>query len=298
MKNNENDISVSDLLFELSNDIRYDILKLIKSKPKRPSTIASELNLSPSEVSRSFSRLNEARLITKNVDNYYSITNFGEHILHLLEEIEFITLHKDYFISHNSVKIPLEFQKRMSELCDYSMITSFMEFVTEILEILANSKKFIWMYIDQYPLIAMDAISDSLDKGVQIKIIEQRNLLGPEVVFEKKHYMQMIDGVPSVQIRKRSSCDVYLILSDAGGVVAFPTEDGYDYSGFVTRKNCESSWGSYLFEYYWENSMVADLGNIVITNNSIDLSNHNNTRKRADEWVRIFSRLNWSKEDT
>ena len=87
-------IALSDLLFELSNDIRYNILKLIKTTPKRPSVIASELDLSPPEVSRSFSRLNDAQLITKNVDNYYSITNLGEHILNLLEEMEFVTKHR------------------------------------------------------------------------------------------------------------------------------------------------------------------------------------------------------------
>ncbi|MCW4014367.1 MAG: ArsR family transcriptional regulator [Candidatus Bathyarchaeota archaeon] len=294
MKNNENIITVSDLLFELSNDIRYDILRLIKSDPKRPSIIASELKLSPSEVSRSFTRLNEAHLITKNVDNHYSITNFGEHILHLLEELEFITSHKEYFLSHCSVKIPLNFQKRMSELCDYSMTSSFMEFVTAINEILENSKKFIWMYIDQYPLIALDAIRASLDNGTKIRIIEQRNLLGPEIVFDKKHHMKTLDGVPGVQIRKRNACDVYLILADAGAVVAFPSETGFDYSGFVTRNNCESSWGADLFEHYWANSMVADLGKMVLTEDIIDLSNVNNSRKRADEWVKIFSRLDWT----
>lgn len=298
MENYENIIRVSDLLFELSNDTRYSILRLVKEEPKRPSIIASELDLTPSEVSRSFSRLNDSKLITKNIDNHYSITNFGKHILHLLEEIEFITMHREYFLTHSSVSIPQSFQKRMSELFGYRLISPFMEFVNSINEILLDSKKFVLMYIDQYPLIALDAIRSSLDKGVKIRIIEQRNLLGPEIIFDKKHHKINFDDVPGVQIRKRSRCDVYLILTDAGGVVSFPAENGFDYSGFITRGNCETSWGTELFEYYWNKSMVADLGKIVLTEDIIDLSNVKNTRKRADEWVKIFSRLDWSEENS
>ena len=287
-------IALSDLLFELSNDIRYNILKLIKTTPKRPSVIASELDLSPPEVSRSFSRLNDAQLITKNVDNYYSITNLGEHILNLLEEMEFVTKHREYFLSHTSVNIPICYQKRMSELQEFTLITSFMEFVNAINEVLENSKKFINMYIDQYPLIALNAIRDSLEKGAHLRIIEQRNLLGPEIKFDDKYIRATFDHIPSVQIRNRNSCDIYLIISDAGSVVSFKSGHGFDYSGFVTKNNHESSWGADLFGYYWENSMTAELGKILLNEDIIELSNMNNTRKRADEWVRVFSRLDWS----
>ena len=290
----EDIIALSDLLFEISNDVRYKILKLIKSDPKRPSVIASELDLSAPEVSRSFSRLNDARLITKNIDNQYSITNLGEHILNIIEEMEFLTKYREYFLSHTSVNIPLRFQKRISELHGYELTNSFMEFVNSINEILMNSKKFILMYIDQYPLIALDAIRNSLAEGVKIKIIEQRNLLGPEIAFEEKYLKPTYDAIPGVQIRKRNSCDIYLIMSDAGGVVAFKNNNGFDYSGFITRRNCESCWGVDVFEYYWENSMKADLGKIMYNGDIIELSNRNNSRKRADEWVRVFSRLKWS----
>lgn len=286
--------SISDLLFELSNEIRYNILKLIKTSPKRPSVIASQLGLTPPEVSRNFSRLNESKMITKDVDNHYSITNLGDHVLNLLEEMEFMTLHKDYFVSHCSVKIPKKFQKRISELSTYSMLTSFMEFVTSINEIINESKDFIWLYIDQYPLIALDAIKSSLEDGVEIRIIEQQNLLGPEIVFEKKYLVDRPDTVPTIQIRTQDECDVYLVVSDAGSVVAFPTVNGFDYSGFVSKNNHEASWGVELYNHYWDYSEKADLDQILETPDTIELSDVIYSQKRADEWVKLFSRLSWS----
>lgn len=293
MKSDEETISFTSLLFELSNDIRYKLLKSIQNTSKRPSVIATQLGLSPPEVSRNFSRLYESSLITKDVDNYYSITNLGEHVLILLEDLEFIFNNREYFISHSSVKIPPSFQKRISELSNYSLATTFMEFISAIHEIISNSKDFIWLYIDQYPLIVLDTIRSALEKGVQIRIIEQRNLIGPQVLFETKYLVETPDKSPDVQIKLQDECNVYLVVSDAGCVVAFPTDTGFDYSGFICRNKEISRWCVDVFNHYWENSEKADLVQLAGTQDAIELSNHMNTKKRADEWLRVFSRLPW-----
>ena len=294
MKGSEESPTFSDLLFELSNGIRYKILKSIQDKAKRPSVIATQLGLSPPEVSRNFTRLYESSLITKDVDNFYSITNLGEHVLVLLEDLEFLFLNRDYFVSHSSVKIPSSFQKRISELSDYTPASTFMEFVTAINELIKESKDYIWLYIDQYPLIVLDAIRSSLENGVKIRIIEQRNLIGPQVMFEKKYLVENPGESPDVQIKMQDECNVYLIVSDAGSAVAFPTDSGFDYSGFISKKKCETKWCIDVFNHYWEDSEKADIVDLINTQDTIELSNHNNIKKRADEWLKIFSRLPWS----
>ena len=294
MKASEEAPSFSNLLFELSNDIRYKILKSIHDQPKRPSVIATQLGLSPPEVSRNFSRLNDSSLVTKDIDNYYSITNLGEHVLTLLEDLEFIYQNRNYFVTHSSVKIPPSFQKRISELSSHSLATTFMEFVTAIHDIVKESKDFIWMYIDQYPLIVLDTIRSSLENGVKIRIIEQRNLLGPKIAFDKKYVIETPGNHPDVQIRIRDECNAYLIISDAGCVVAFPTETGFDYSGFISRTQGENSWCIDIFNHFWENSENADLAHPIDTQDTIELSNHTNIQRQADEWLKLFSRLTWS----
>ena len=285
--------SFSDLLFELSNEIRFNILKSIQNEPKRPSVIANQLGLSPPEVSRNFSRLYDSSLVTKDIENYYSITNLGEHVLTLLEDLEFIYHNRNYFVSHSSVKIPSIFQKRISELNNYSLVTNSIEFLTAIFEIIRDSKEFIWMYIDQYPLIVLDAIRSSIEKRTQIRIIEQKNLLGPHILFDKKYMIETQSKSPDIQIKIQDECKVYLVVSDAGAVVAFPTETGYDYSGFISKNKDDSKWCIDVFNHYWELSEKADLSQLAGTQDVIDLSNHTNTKRRADEWLRVFSRLPW-----
>jgi len=296
MRGSEESPTFSDMLFELSNSIRYNLLKSIQNKSKRPSVIATQLGLSPPEVSRNFTRLYESSLITKDVDNYYSITNLGEHVLILLEDLEFLFHNRNYFVSHSSVKIPSSFQKRISELSDYTPATTFMEFVTAINELVKDSKDYIWLYIDQYPLIALDTIRASLENGVKIRIIEQRNLLGPKVAFDKEYLIETSDVSSDVQIRIQDECDVYLLVSDAGCVVAFPTDTGFDYSGFICKNPDKSKWCADVFNYYWENSVKADIAKAIDLQDTIKLSNHTNIQKRADEWLKIFSRLPWSEQ--
>lgn len=294
MKGSEEDPTFSDMLFELSNNIRYKILKSIQIKPKRPSVIATQLGLSPPEVSRNFTRLYESSLITKDVDNNYSITNLGNHVLILLEDLEFLFQNRDYFVSHSSVKIPSSYQKRISELSNYSPAATFMEFVTAIDNIVKASKDFIWMYIDQYPLIVLDAIRSSLENGVKVRIIEHKNLLGPQIMFDKTYLVKTPNESPAVEIKMQNECDIYIIVSDAGSVVAFPTDTGFDYSGFITNNNDDTKWCIDIFNYYWENSEKADIADLINAKDKIELSNHVNTKKRADEWLKIFSRLSWS----
>ena len=52
-----------DMLFELSNDIRHNIMLLLLRKPERMTWIAKELNLTSPEVSRHLTRLTENKLI-------------------------------------------------------------------------------------------------------------------------------------------------------------------------------------------------------------------------------------------
>ena len=80
-----------DLLFEMSNDIRHNILLLLLQKPERMTLIAKTLDLTSPEVSRHLSRLSETMLIEKDADNFYHITNFGEYFINSLVDLEFIT---------------------------------------------------------------------------------------------------------------------------------------------------------------------------------------------------------------
>jgi len=240
-----------DMLFEISNDIRHNILMLLLQKPERMTQVAKDLDLTSPEVSRHLTRLTEARLIEKDASNYYHVTNFGEYLLNSLVDLEFMTKHRDYFVKHNAVNIPQKYQKRMSEISKFKLKNNFMEFLSFINEKIKQSEEYVWLYIDQYPILAIESMLNSVERGVKYRIIEQSDLSGPNIVFDKKHLIALEEEPPRVEVKIHERSDVYLFISDKGSAIAFPTRDGFDYTGFVTDEGKDSTWIKDLFEHYW-----------------------------------------------
>ena len=74
----------SSLLFELSSTDRLDILALLKKTPLKLSHVSKKLDFTVQETSRNITRLNEAKMISKNVDGSFHLTPYGAEALNLL----------------------------------------------------------------------------------------------------------------------------------------------------------------------------------------------------------------------
>ena len=240
-----------DLLFEVSNDTRHKILLLLRENPERVTQIAKKLDLNSPEASRHLTRLSVSRLIQRDMDNKYHVTSFGEYILNIIGDLNFAITNRDYFVFHNPTNIPLIFQKRMSELLTYTPVNNFMKFLNFMNEKIMEAKKYVWLSIDQYPIISIGAMLNSVERNVKIQIIEQGELIGPNVAFDNKHLIAGDEESPNVEIRSLPNKDVYLFVSDAGSAVAFPSENKYDYTGFINEKTENESWSNDIFNHYW-----------------------------------------------
>ncbi len=241
-----------DMLFEMSNDIRHNIMLLLIQKPDRMTNIANVLDLTSPEVSRHLARLSENRLIEKDASNFYHVTNFGEYLLNSLIDLEFISKHREHFIKHSAVNIPIRFQKRMSEISDFKLKSNLMEFLSFINSKIRESEEYVWLYIDQYPTIALESMIDSVKRGVKYRIIEQATVAENGRFFDDNYMASFGGEPPRVQVRSHERADVYLFISDKGSAIAFPTREGFNYTGFVSEVGTDSTWTSDLFEYYWD----------------------------------------------
>ena len=252
MSSPDEDDRLYEILFEISNETRHKILLLLKEKPEKVTQIAKKLDLVSPEVRRHLTRLNASRLIRRDFDNNYNLTSFGEGILSLLRDFDFFINHRDYFVSHTPVNIPPRFLKRLSELSKHKYVDNFMGFLSFIDEKIKEAKEFVWLYIDQYPITAVDSLLNSVERGVKVRIIEQSDLSGPSVAFEDKHLLTYGSGVADVMVKVHDRKDVYLFISDAGSAISFPNENGFDYAGFTVTDRESGSWGADLFKLYWE----------------------------------------------
>ena len=240
-----------DLLFEVSNDTRHTILLFLMDQPQRVSQITKQLNLIGPETSRHLQRLSVSRLIRKDMENIYHVTNYGEYIISIIDDLGFIVKNRDYFVFHNPTLIPSIYQKRISELALYTSENNFMNFLDFMNNKIREAKDFVWLSLNQYPIISLQELLNAVERNVKIRIIEQGELIGPNVAFEQKNLQINNFESPKVEIKSHPCADIYLFISDAGSAIAFPLENKYDYTGFINQNMENDKWSKEVFNHHW-----------------------------------------------
>ncbi len=242
-------------LFEVSNDYRHSTLLLLKEKPTKVVEISRKLKITSQEVSRHISRLTESGLVAKDVEGFYHLTNYGELIYVLLEEFEFVSKHRGYFIDHSIRGLDPQFVKRLGELSESRCVNT-MEFLHFIDKMIKEAKESVWLQVDQYPLTSIGTIIDGLKRGVRFKVLEQSELLsGPRVnldtIEEAETVIKTRDTTLSEQ-RTLNENGVFMFLSEDRCAIAFPIKGAnFDYKGFTARDTKSVGWCRDLFNHYW-----------------------------------------------
>jgi len=246
-----------DLLFEISNEYRHQILLLLARKPLRVTDISKKLDLTSQEISRHVARLGDIGLTHKDVEGLHHLSHLGGLVIQLLEEIEFTSQHSEYLLKHALTHLPDKLVKRVGDLKDSTYIHRLMDFLQLIDRVIREAEDHVWFMVDQYPLNALDIIKEALDRGVEFRTIEpERTTYGPH--FDLQDSEDMMDlrrarTTPLVQQRTLESIDSLVFISDKIALFAFPTLDGdFDYRGFTTVDEGALEWCRELFEHYWK----------------------------------------------
>ena len=251
-------------LFEVSNDYRHSILLLLKEKPMKITEVSKKLDLTTQEISRHISRLAESGLVAKDVEGFHHLTNYGRLIHVLLEEIEFVSKYRDYFINHSVLDLDPEFLKRLGDLSSSRYVGNTMEFLHFIDRLIKESKERVWLQVDQYPLTSLDSIVGGLKRGVRFRVIEQSEVLsGPRVnleSLEEAETLMKTRGTGLSEQRTLNEGGVFLFLSENKFAIAFPTKGAsFDYKGFTGSDQRSVNWCSDLFNHYWRKTGAKQL---------------------------------------
>jgi len=135
-------------------------------------------------------------------------------------------------------------------------VASVMDFI-RFTEILFNeSREYVCLLVDQFPLNSLSTIAEAIERGVQFKIIEPRDrALNPDLdsmTSEETRALSRTRYTPLVEQRMLDEVNAFLCLSEKRCVLAFPTSDGqYDYKGFTATDVSSLEWCRELLEYYW-----------------------------------------------
>jgi len=250
-----------DLFFELSNEGRLDILRLIEKNPLKLSHIAKELDLAAQEISRQLARLVNVKLVTKNKEGSYLVTSQGRNLLRLLPGFLFLSKNSEYFEKHSLEKLPSPFMGRIGELLESTPVNEIMATFVCVERLMQESEEFFW-YITDQNLISANAYemgAVGLNRGVIIKCIEPVDYSPPEELTKKVPEEVRLEFVEhrkkgSIVDRVLPSVDAILYMNEKEvGILGFPSFDGsFDYLGFTSKDKSFIKWCSDLHEYYWD----------------------------------------------
>ena len=239
-----------DLLFELSNEDRYKILLLIEEAPFNVTNLSKKAILSLPETSRHLSRLINVGLISKDVEGLHHLSSFGRLVLNQSREIEFSSVHMEYFSNHKSTHLPGELWKRLGDLKGSRYIDNTMEFLQSIENIVRESMDFVYLQVNEPPLLLLNSIIEAYKRGIKIKILQGGLQHGP--LIDMNSLSGAIPGAPEIEEKNILFSSAFLFASETKAAVAFPNQkDDFDYRGFEASDKISLKWCLDLFDEYW-----------------------------------------------
>ncbi len=234
------------LFFELASENRLSILDELQKKNLKMQDIARRLDVTATEAFRQLQRLSEAMLVQKQPDGKFTITQYGNLVLHLSASFEFISKYKEYFSTHDIMQLPLQFVNRLSELSKADLIMNTIESLNKGEHALMEAEQYGWGIAEGTIPEHMGPIMDEqVKKGLKLRFLIPENSPLANVsspVMARNLGVRCLSELPAL-----------VVLTEKEGSVCFRQVGGrMDYAGFFGNDSLFLNWVKDLFLYYWE----------------------------------------------
>jgi predicted transcriptional regulator len=249
------------LLFEFSNIDRLNILLELRKKPLKLSSVAKKFRFTVPETARNISRLQEVKLISKDVGGCFHLTPYGEETLNLLEGFRFISNNREYFLTHTPSRLPLEFAVGLVALKKCEFISQFTEMLQRIENIIREAQEYVWFIADQLLASGLPLAVVAVKRGVEFRKILPKNIVLPASILELANNPVFYQAARKKKFESRylDRVDVALFISEKNVTgISFPNLAGkFDYVGFSNGDESAHSWSKSLFSYYWDRASAS-----------------------------------------
>ena len=243
------------LLFELSGSTRLKILHALETAPLTFTKIADQMDITSSEASRQIERLSGMNLIEKLSGGSYAITPLGRLMLSFLPGIDFVYKNSDYFLTHDTAKVPRELVMRFGDLSGARFISGTIEAMNFMQERMRNVERYRCGMVDGL----MDSIVPMVAERARSGVIFRAIL--PEAYREKvsaivDEYRTADANIPpnAIEIRTLPSIPICGAVTESRGGFKLPFTGGsMDHSMMVVGDDplfCR--WCRDLYAHYWE----------------------------------------------
>ena len=236
------------LLFELSNEDRMNILTELQSSKLKLSQISKKHKIAVAEASRHLQRLKEDKLIQKNMNGTYQLTQLGDTTLSIISNLRFLTEQKEFFLRYDLSSVPYDLINRIGELEKSEYINETFRNIEFAQEKFQEAEKYIWIFSDQILRTSIPTIQEKIkDKNFEVRLLLPESIMPPE--------NQSLIPSTYAKVQKRTLPQIHTIVlaTDKHSFFSVPTANGkMDYTGFNSNNDRFRKWCKDLFIHYWE----------------------------------------------
>ena len=253
-----------DVMFEVSNEERVNIMKALTRETTSFSGLARTLEITTQEVSRHFNRLVESGLATRDSEGHPVLTPYGVIMLRQLGSTMFTTQNKEYFRIHDASGLPDKFIGRFGELTGATYTDDIMLAIHNSIRIIREAEEYILDINLPYIASGFPHIKAAYDRGIKGHFLRGANLHVPKEMQDIREEVfpdDFLDYIKREELLKDRflEVDVILYMSEKEvALLSFPTLNGnYDYRGFTSTDPASLEWCRDMFYYYWEQGTKA-----------------------------------------
>jgi predicted transcriptional regulator len=242
----ENDAGMEKLFFELASESRLSILRELQKENLKMQEIARRLDVTATEAFRQLERLSVAMLVQRQPDGTFSIAQYGKLVLQLSSSLEFISKYRDYFSTHDLLRLPIQFVNRLGELSEASLMTDTVENLNMGGRAFMEAEQYGWGIAEgTVPEQMIPIMNQQFQKGLKFKMLMPEKRLSAALTppaIAKNFEARGLPELPAI---------VFLTEKEAG-VCFFQVGGKVDYTAFYGKDPAFLTWVKELFLYYWE----------------------------------------------
>jgi len=241
LRNNE---LTEKLFFELASQSRLRILQELQTENLKMNEVARRLDVTATEAFRQLQRLSQAMLVQKQPEGTFTITGYGRVVLQLSSAHEFVSSHREYFLTHDVWRLPVQFINRLGELSDAQLIMDAMDNINKGEKMFIEAEQYAWGIAEgRIPELMNPIMDEKVRQGLKIKMIVGEDLLAKIPPIKTSN----------VEIRGIKQIPVIMAKTEKAATMCFKFNDGrVDYGGFYGKDPQFLNWTEDLFMYYWK----------------------------------------------
>ena len=242
----ENNEGIEKLFFELASESRLGILRELQKENLKMQEIARRLDVTATEAFRQLERLSSALLVQRQPDGTFAIAEYGKLVMQLSSSLEFVSKHRDYFSTHDIMRLPLQFVNRLGELSQTNLVMDTIENLNKVEQAFIEAEQYGWGIAEgTVPEHMMPMMNERIQKGIKFQFLIPENRLSANV--SPSVTPRNVEG------RGLSDLPAIVALTEKWAGVCFLQVGGrVDYAGFFGKDPTFLNWVKDLFLYYWD----------------------------------------------